>query len=110
MIDDKDFDEFLTPEILAALKAKGQLPPQTVEDYKKLLEELKGFPLKKPASLIDPFAFLERRQDPIVMSFYQPNPHIQNLGQAAREGKIIPDHIKEKMKKDREGGLNHNGE
>jgi hypothetical protein len=94
-----------------SLKSLGLVPPQTLEDYNKLEQELKKNPLKKPQKLEDPFAFLER--EPKIRAIGPTHDNIQeyerNLAQAAREGKSIPDHIKQKMKQAKQNSKKSNG-
>ncbi|MBA7536665.1 hypothetical protein ES705_28929 [subsurface metagenome] len=111
MSNKKNIDEFLDPEILNSLKSLGLVPPQTLEDYMKLEQELKKSPLKKPQKLEDPFAFLEH--EPKIRAISSTHDNIQeyekNLARAAREGKSIPDHIKQKMKQDKQNSKKSNG-
>ncbi len=111
MSNKKNIDEFLDPEILNSLKSLGLVPPQTLEDYMKLEQELKKSPLKKPQKLKDPFAFLER--EPKIRATSATHDNVQeyerNLAQVAREGKSIPDHIKQKMKQAKQNCKKSNG-
>lgn len=111
MSNKKNIEEFLDPEILNSLKSLGLVPPQTLEDYIKLEQELKRNPLKKPQKLEDPFAFLERK--PKIRTIGPTHDNMQeyerNLAQVAREGKSIPEHIKQKMKQDKKNNKKSNG-
>jgi len=111
MSNKKNIDEFLDPEILNSLKSLGLVPPQTLEDYMKLEQELNKNPLSKPQKLKDPFAFLEH--EPKIRAIGPTHDNVQkyerNLAQAAREGKSIPDHIKQKMKQAKETSKKSNG-
>jgi len=107
----KNIDEYFDPEILEALKSLGLVPPQTYKDYIKFEQRIMEEKLQKPPSLMDPFIFLER--DPKKRHNEKFIPEIknyeQNLAQAAREGKSIPDSIKKKMKEDKDNCSNTDG-
>ena len=107
----KNIDEFLDPQILYSLKSLGLVAPQTLEDYIKLEQELEKNPLKKPPKLENPVAFLEHEPKvrPIASVPNNVNEYEQNFAQAAREGKSIPDHIKQKMKNDKKNSMRSNG-
>ena len=111
MGDKKNIEEFLDPDIQGSLKRLGLVPPQSVDDYIKLEQELKQTPIKKPTKLKDPMTFLER--EPKVKRSAYPFDKVkayqQNLAQAAREGKLIPDHIRQKMKQDKQNSKKSNG-
>ncbi len=101
---EKNIEEFLDPQILVALITLGLIPPRDINDYEKLEQDLKKNPLKKPLKLKDPFAFLERDAKIIAINnkLTESPKYNQNFAQAAREGKSIPEHIKQKMKLDKD--------
>ena len=107
----KNINEILDPDIQARLKVAGLIPPQTIIDYEELEKKLKKKPLKKPAKLKDPYAFLERESKVKIIDATLDNvkKYEQNLAQAAREGKLIPEHIRQKMKTDKKNSKQSDG-
>jgi len=77
----------------------------------RLDQELKRHPLKKPSNLEDPISFLERKQKNRTLPLSRTNleDYKQNLAYAARNGTVIPDHIKQKMKEDKKNCKKPNG-
>ena len=106
----KTNSEFFDPEILNSLKSLGLVPPQVVEDFLRLEQELKLNPLVKPSRLKDPISFLDRTPKKKMTNLANDilEEYKQNLAYAARSGKIIPDHIKQKMKKDKQNSQKPN--
>ncbi|OFZ02012.1 MAG: hypothetical protein A3K10_10595 [Bacteroidetes bacterium RIFCSPLOWO2_12_FULL_31_6] len=101
--DENIIDDLFDKEIHKSLKSLGYIFPQTIEDFKKITEELKCTPIKKPSKLEDPFSFLEKETK--VQSLYSPDKmdeYKSNYAQAAREGsKNISENVKNKMKQDK---------
>jgi hypothetical protein len=104
-------NEFFDPEILEQLKSLGLVPPRTIKDFIKLEQELKRNPLKKPSNLENPLLFLERKQKirTFPLSGSNLEDYQQNISYAARNGTVIPDYIKQKMKEDKKNAKKPDG-
>ena len=107
----KTINEFFDPEILVKMKSLGLVPPRTIKDILRLEQEIKCHPLKKPSKLEDPNSFLEH--EPRIRSLFLSNSILkeyeQNLAHAARNGDLIPDHIRQKMIEDKNKSKKPNG-
>lgn len=95
--------DLLDDDIHKSLSKLGFLFPKSVDDFNKLEFEIKKNPIAQPDRLKDPFHFLGQRSYYIAGQKIETEEfdYPQNLAQAAREGKDIPEDIKRKMAEDK---------
>lgn len=99
-----DKKHFTDKNLLSALRQKGFIVPKTEQDVDAFEEAIKHHNIPPlPADLDDPEALLKRSY-----SHHTPrlatgqNEDVADLARAAREGKVIPQSVLDKMKKDRD--------
>ena len=104
-------DEEVERLIQEAVRKLGWSIPATIEDVKRLEEELGAENVELPESLRDPEQLLDSRRPSIPLSS---GPRVsdteENLAQAARFGRTIPDETMARMENDREAAQQQSDE
>lgn len=107
--DFNNIDDLFDDKIDASLRKLGFIFPRTVEDFNAIEGQLKIEPLAKSERMSNPVLFLQQRR--FVAPSCRDNgqqleEYSRELSQAAREGKSIPDDIRQKMASDKRNATN----